>query len=73
MSLIDELANAIVTLQLGYQKRSFMLSNCCMSKERLSCALVLVAAPGVELLTLTAAALAAFAALFDASRFAASA
>ena len=44
------------------QRRSFIPSNCSSSIDRLSCALVAVGTPGVELLTLTAAALAAFAA-----------
>ena len=60
-------------LRLGYQKRPLRLSICSANSERLSCALVAVFTPGVELRTLTAAARAAFAALLAASRFAASA
>ena len=54
------------------QKRSFMSLNCSSNIERLSCALVTVRTPGVELLTLTAAALAAFAARLADSLFSAS-
>jgi len=60
-------------LRLGCQKRSFSPSIASANNERLSCALAAVFTPGVELFTLTAAALAAFAALLAESRFAASA
>ena len=57
----------------NYQSRSLMLSNCSASNDRRSCALVFVTVPGVEPLTLTAAALARFAAVLAAALFVASA